>query len=148
MTLMWTQKKKKNTVPIFIYLFFWDKKWSSPKNLNVIERKKMNRLVEREREAVELEPLRHGVSTPSSLSRHRLTVCILKVPWWVQNKLTHFVDPWHIFIFYVFSVSKSKRQLCLLIGSIFLRTFPKISLLYQHVFVHQASTHYFIHYNS
>ena len=122
--------------------------------MNVIVRKKMNKLVERERErerereAVKLEPLRHGVLAPNSLSRHCLTVCILKVPWWVQNKLTRFVDPWHTFIFYVFSMSKSKRQLCLLIGFIFLHTFPKFSLLYQHVFVHQASTHYFIHYNS
>ena len=44
----------------------------------MIERKKMNRLVERERErereAVELEPLWHDISTPSSLSRHRLAI--------------------------------------------------------------------------
>ena len=35
-------KKKKNTVPKFFF--------NSPENLNVIERKKMNRLVERESE--------------------------------------------------------------------------------------------------
>ena len=44
MTLMWTQKKKNKKTQYQIFFF------NSPKNLNMIERKKMNRLVKRERE--------------------------------------------------------------------------------------------------